>query len=76
MKIVAINGSPRKNGNTTQLLEVVRREVEAAGVEFQVFQPGAKVHPCLACYHCLNTGMNKAMPATARNDIRNPTSYR
>lgn len=28
MKIVAINGSPRKNGNLTQLLEVVRREVE------------------------------------------------
>ena len=48
MKIVAINGSPRKNGNTAQVLEVVRREVEAAGVEFQVFQPGAKVHPCMA----------------------------
>lgn len=47
MKIVAINGSPRKNGNTAQVLEVVRREVEAAGVEFQVFQPGAKVHPCM-----------------------------
>ena len=30
--------------------------MEAAGVEFQVFQPGAKVHPCMACYHCLNTG--------------------
>ena len=56
MKIVAINGSPRKNGNTAQLLEVVRREVEAAGVEFQVFQPGPKVRPCMACYHCLNTG--------------------
>ena len=56
MKIVAINGSPRKNGNTAQCLETVRREVEAAGVEFEVFQPGAKVHPCMACYHCLNTG--------------------
>ena len=56
MKIVAINGSPRKNGNTAQCLEVVRREVEAAGVAFQVFQPGPKVHPCMACYHCLNTG--------------------
>ena len=36
MKIVAINGSPRKNGNTAQCLEAVGREVEAAGVEFQV----------------------------------------
>ena len=41
MKIVAINGSPRKNGNTALCLEAVRKEVEAAGVEFQVFQPGA-----------------------------------
>ena len=56
MKIVAINGSPRKNGNTAQCLEAVGREVEAAGVEFQVFQPGPNVRPCMACYHCLNTG--------------------
>lgn len=56
MKIVAINGSPRKNGNTAQVLEAVRKEVEAAGVEFEVFQPGTKVHPCMACYNCLNTG--------------------
>lgn len=56
MKIVAINGSPRKNGNTARLLEAVGKEVTAAGVEFQVFQPGPRVHPCMACYHCLNTG--------------------
>ena len=55
MKIVAINGSPRKNGNTARLLEAVGQEVRAAGVEFEVFQPGARVHPCMACYHCLNT---------------------
>ncbi|MDO4621301.1 MAG: flavodoxin family protein [Lachnospiraceae bacterium] len=56
MKIVAINGSPRKDGNLSQVLEVVRKEVEAAGVEFEVFQPGPKVHPCLACYKCLENG--------------------
>ena len=49
MKIVAINGSPRKNGNISQCLEVVRKEVEAPGVEIQVFQPGADVKPCMAC---------------------------
>lgn len=64
MKIVAINGSPRKNGNTARCLEAVGREVEAAGVEFQVFQPGADVHPCMACYHCLNTGSLRCV----RND--------
>ena len=56
MKMVAINGSPRKNGNTALLLDAVRQEVEAAGVEFQVFQPGPNVHPCMACYNCLDTG--------------------
>ena len=56
MKIVAINGSPRKNGNLAQLLEVVRREVEAAGEDFEVLQPGANVRPCMACYNCLDTG--------------------
>ncbi|WP_308857206.1 flavodoxin family protein [uncultured Oscillibacter sp.] len=56
MKIVAINGSPRKNGNTARLLEAVGKEVRAAGVEFEVFQPGHRVYPCMACYHCLNTG--------------------
>ena len=64
MKIVAINGSPRKNGNTALLLDAVRQEVEAAGVEFQVFQPGANVHPCMACYNCLDTGSLRCV----RND--------
>ncbi len=70
MKIVAINGSPRKNGNLTQLLEVVRKEVEGAGVEFQVLQPGAGVHPCMACYHCLDTGsLRCVMEDDGVNDI-------
>ena len=61
MKIVAINGSPRKGGNNAQLLEVVRKEVEAAGVEFEVLQPGPNVRPCMACYNCLNTGSLKCV---------------
>ena len=42
--------------NNAQLLEVVRKEVEAAGVEFEVLQPGANVKPSMACYNCLSTG--------------------
>lgn len=70
MKIVAINGSPRKNGNLAQLLEVVRREVEAAGVEFEALQPGANVRPCMACYNCLDTGsLRCVMKDDGVNDI-------
>ncbi|MCI7574535.1 MAG: NAD(P)H-dependent oxidoreductase, partial [Clostridiales bacterium] len=67
MKIVAINGSPRKNGNNARLLEVVRAEVEKAGVEFEVVQPGANVKPCLACYRCLDTGSLRCVQDDAVN---------
>ena len=56
MKVIAINGSPRKGGNVTQCLEVMAAEFEREGIEFEVLQPGPRVHPCLACYRCLETG--------------------
>ena len=56
MKVVAINGSPRKGGNCAQMLDVLGRVLENEGIEFEVCQPGAKVHPCMACYHCLDNG--------------------
>ena len=56
MKVVAINGSPRKGGNCAQMLDILGKVLEKEGIEFEVCQPGAKVHPCMACYHCLNNG--------------------
>ena len=56
MKVVAINGSPRKDGNCAQMLEVLGKVLKQEGIEFEVCQPGAKVHPCMACYHCLDNG--------------------
>lgn len=56
MKVVAINGSPRKDSNCEMCLEVIGKELTAQGISFEIVQPGANVHPCLACYHCLDTG--------------------
>ncbi len=56
MKVVAINGSPRKGGNVAQCLEIMAKEFSNEGIEFKVMQPGARVHPCMACYKCLDTG--------------------
>ena len=53
MKVVAINGSPRKAGNCAQLLNIVETEVKAAGVDFEILSPGADIRPCMACYKCL-----------------------
>ena len=56
MKVIAINGSPRKGGNVSQCLDVMAVEFAKEGIEFEVLQPGPRVHPCMACYHCLNEG--------------------
>ena len=53
MKVVAFNGSPRKNGNTKFLLETVLKELEAEGIETELVQIGGKsVHGCTACGKC------------------------
>lgn len=53
MKILAINGSPRKNGNTRVLLETALRPLEEMGAETEIFQIGGKiVHGCTACGKC------------------------
>lgn len=53
MKIVAINGSPRRNGNTSVLIEEMFRIFQAEGFETEMIQLGNKpVHGCTACGVC------------------------
>jgi multimeric flavodoxin WrbA len=53
MKIVAINGSPRKNGNTARLIEMVLKPLQSAGWETEVIQLGGRpIGGCKACYQC------------------------
>lgn len=53
MKVLGINGSPRKNGNTKLLLETVFKPLNEAGIETELFQLGGKnVHGCTACGKC------------------------
>ncbi len=53
MKILAINGSPRKDGNTRLLLQRVMKPLEEAGHETEIFQLGGRqVHGCTACLKC------------------------
>ena len=56
MKVVAFNGSPRKEGNTYQSLQVVIGELQKEGIETEVIQLGGKsIHGCTACYNCFNS---------------------
>ena len=56
MKAVAINGSPRKGGNTEILLNKVLTPLTAAGWETEFIQlGGTDIGGCKACYHCFDT---------------------
>ncbi len=53
MKIVAFNGSARKDGNTAIMLRTALAELEAEGMETELIQFGPKAIPgCIACYKC------------------------
>ena len=53
MKIIAINGSPRKEGNTRRILDAVLAPLTQAGWEAEVVQLGGRsIHGCRGCYQC------------------------
>ncbi|MEE8399072.1 MAG: flavodoxin family protein [Desulfobacterales bacterium] len=53
MKVVAINGSPRKEGNTFALITHVLNELKSEGIETEIIQlAGKKIHGCIACNKC------------------------
>ena len=69
MKIVAINGSPRKNGNTAILLKTVLSELEEQGFETQLIQVGGtNIHGCRGCWACKK---NKDGKCICNDDIFN-----
>jgi len=52
-KVVAFNGSPRKDGNTSILIGHMFEELENQGIKTELVQVGKKkVRPCTACMKC------------------------
>ena len=57
MKVLIINGSPRKNGNTSIALNEMVKIFETEGVEVEVCQIGNKdIRGCIACGSCFKNG--------------------
>ncbi|EPR44484.1 NADPH-dependent FMN reductase [Desulfovibrio sp. X2] len=53
MYALAINGSPRKGGNTETLLRAALAPLEKGGWETEFYQLGGRqVRGCIACYKC------------------------
>lgn len=71
MKVVAILGSPRKDGNTAHAFKIAHKEFEKEGIDFEIVHIGNKmIHGCLACKQCAK---NRDEKCVITNDITNET---
>ena len=62
MKVLLINGSPRKAGNTYLALSEVAKELEKAGVAAEIVQLGVlPVRSCIACNTCKAKNENRCV---------------
>src|SRR4030042_5159262 len=69
MKVVAFNGSPRKDGNTTILITHLFRQLEKEGIETELVQLSEKeIRGCIACFKCFE---NKDQQCAVKNDAAN-----
>ena len=66
MKVVAFNGSARKDGNTAILIRHVFGELETEGIETELIQlAGSRIHGCIACMKCFE---NKDQRCSVKDD--------
>ena len=69
MKVIAFNGSARKDGNTTALIMHVFGELQKEEIETELFDfAGHKVRGCIACYKCFE---NKDRRCSVKDDVVN-----
>lgn len=69
MKVIAFNGSARKDGNTATLIRYVFGELQKEGIETELFQlAGKKIRGCMACYKCIQ---NKDQRCSVKDDVVN-----
>jgi len=69
MKVVALNGSARKDGNTAILINLVFDELKKEGIETELIQlAGNPIAGCIACYKCFK---NKNRRCSVDKDMLN-----
>jgi len=69
MKVVAFNGSPKKEGNTYHAIKMVAEELEKENIEVEIIHVGNKViRGCLACNGCVKNQNEKCVINDEVND--------
>ena len=62
MKVLLINGSPRKQGNTFLALSEAAKTLEQQGIETEIVQIGTKpVRGCIACAQCKTKQLDRCV---------------
>ncbi len=57
LRILALNGSPRRTGNTAQVLAHIREQSERQGHHWrEILLARQKIHPCIGCGTCGRKG--------------------
>ena len=57
MKVLMLNGSPKSDGNTYNALKEVGIQIEKEGIDYEIFQLGAKpIRDCIGCNQCSEKG--------------------
>jgi multimeric flavodoxin WrbA len=74
MKVVAVNGSPRPDGNTAAALKVMTGILEEEGIGTEFIQVGGKlIHGCIGCGYCDSSENNMCV---FRDDIVDEASLK
>ncbi len=69
MKVIAFNGSPRREGNTAFMIDIALNELKAQGIRTEFYQLGGKtIHGCTACMRCMK---NQDGTCAIKNDVGN-----
>lgn len=75
MKVIAINGSPRTDGNTALALSLMADELKKADIETEIVHVGGAVgkniRGCMACMSCFSSDGNRCIIA---DDMLNEAS--
>ena len=62
MKVLLLNGSPHKQGNTAIALTEVARQLATEGIDSEIVWIGNKpVRGCTACRQCLTKGLGRCI---------------
>jgi len=66
-RIIILNGSPRKNGNTTELIKSFANGAQASGnIVTEFFLNEMDIHGCLGCF---GGGKNPESPCVQKDDM-------